>query len=614
MPLAARATLFCKAVWRMEGIKKMNHAYLSRKRGIYLLSILCLIFFTGTAGSAQEQISDEKKENVFTAADIAKMNVSNVTDALERAPGITAVGKDIFINGSPEIIVLLDGRSIKDPISGDIKWDQISLLNIGRIEIVKGGGAEYGENSSGGVILITSKLADSFRGNLEVAAGNMAYKEFGADIQTRYKDLKIGIMGGYEYDDGWRENEHKKVTRAGLNLSYSPRQDIAFSPSVSYLKDIKGLGGPYFAPTLYNEATFESLSVNLFARIKKLNSKSIYTNSMDQSIDEAPAPIPHNIKITPEIFSQEFTSAFSFLSAGKLNTGVGYEHARIDVETNINNARMPTTTQKEEKGWLFATYKYEPENNPLSLYLGLRGTYYNNFDNSVNPELSLGYKKANYGAVLIFNLNEKLPGYRDRYRSDAFVIANPDLGKEKYTNYKLNLFYSPVKMLSFNITPYYTEVEDLISMDSITTENGLRRTHVNIGSATEKGVDTSISWKPAQQFNVSISYNYRSAKDDDTGLWLPMRAEHRFQGKILMTPLDRLSISTTVNWSSKEFSNSANTMSVGSYYEADGRIEYALDGYTLFFQIDNIFDEERIQPFLVPARTRFYYAGIKYSF
>ena len=43
-------------------------------------------------------------------------------------------------------------------------------------------------------------------------------------------------------------------------------------------------------------------------------------------------------------------------------------------------------------------------------------------------------------------------------------------------------------------------------------------------------------------------------------------------------------------------------------------IEYALDGYTLFFQIDNMFDEERIQPFLVPARTRFYYAGIKYSF
>ena len=592
----------------------MDHVYQNRKRGLCLLSILCLFLFIGTAGFAQEHMADEQKENVFTAQDIAEMNVSNVTDALERAPGITAVGKDIFINGSPEILVLLDGRSLKDSISGEIKWDQISLLNIGRIEIIKGGGAEYGENSSGGVILITSKLADTFRGNVEIAAGNMDYKEFGGDIQTRYKDVKIGLMGGFEYDDGWRENEHKKVTRAGLNLSYNPYQDITFSPSFSYLKDIKGLGGPYFAPTLYNEATFESYSVNLFVKIKKLNSKSIYTNSMDRSIDEAPAPIPHNIKITPEIFSQEFTSTFSFLEAGKLNTGVGYEHARIDIETSINNVRMPTTTQKEEKGWLFATYKYEPDSDPFSFYLGLRGTYYNNFDNSLNPELSFGYKKTNYGAIFIFNLNEKLPGYRDRYRSDAFVIANPDLGKEKYKNYKLTLFYSPVKTLSFNITPFYTEVEDLISMDSIETDNGLKRTHVNVGSATEKGVDTSISWKPDKRFNVSISYNYKSAKDDETGLWLPMRAEHRFQGKILMSPVDRLSISTTVNWSSKEYSNRSNTINVGSYYEADGRIEYALDGYTLFFQIDNMFDEERIQPFLVPARTRFYYAGVKYSF
>lgn len=124
--------------------------------------------------------------------------------------------------------------------------------------------------------------------------------------------MKIGVTAGYESDDGWRANEHKKVTRSGLNLSYSPQQDVTFSPSFTYLKDIKGLGGPYFAPTLYNEATYESFSANLFAKIKRLNSKSIYTNSMDQSIDEAPAPIPHNIKITPEIFSQEFTTDFSF--------------------------------------------------------------------------------------------------------------------------------------------------------------------------------------------------------------------------------------------------------------------------------------------------------------
>jgi vitamin B12 transporter len=596
----------------------MIHITFIRHKRIHVFSILLfLVFFTSTVCLAQEKKPAEKAKemNAFTAEEIDKMNVSSVIELLERVPGVTSGGMDdVFINGSKEIIVLLDGRSIKDPISGDIKWDQVSLNNIGRIEVLKGGGAEYGENSSGGVILITSKLADTFRGNIETAMGNMNYMSYSADIQTLVKGVKIGANAGYTSDDGWRANEHKKITRAGLNLSYAPQEDVTFSPSFNYLKDVKGLGGPYFAPTLYNEATYENFSATLLAGIKKINGKFIFTDSTDQSVDAPPAPVPHVIKINPKIISQEFTTDFSLKHGGRMTAGLGYEHAKIGVETNINYIQYPFESHKEKKAWMFTTYKLDPENNPYSLYLGLRGIYYNNFDNTINPELTVGYNKGTYGAVFAFNLNDRLPSYKDRYRSDAFVIANPDLEKEKYTNYKLTLFYSPVDELSFNITPYYSEVEDLITMDTIDTASGPRRTFVNVGSATEKGVDNSISWKPDPRFNLSLSYNYMSAKDDATGLWLPMRAKHRFQGKVIVMPIDRLSISTTVNWSSEEFSNSANTLGVGSYYEADARIEYDIKSINLFFQIDNMFNRERIEPFLIPARTRFFYTGIKYSF
>jgi outer membrane cobalamin receptor len=276
--------------------------------------------------------------------------------------------------------------------------------------------------------------------------------------------------------------------------------------------------------------------------------------------------------------------------------------------------QLPYAEHTEKKGWVFTTYKLESNGSPYSMYIGLRGTYYNNFANSLNPELNLGYKKARYGLVFGFNLADRIPSYKDRYRSDAFVIANPGLKKEAFTNYKLTLFYSPVKALSFNITPYYTEVEELVSMDSIMTEAGLRRTFVNVGSATEKGIDSSMFWKPDPIFNLSFSYNYTDAKDDATGLWLPMRAKHRFQGRIISTPVERLSISTTVNYSSEEFADSENSMSVNSHYEVDARVEYDLNRYKLFFQIDNMFNKDYIMPFLIPAKTRFYYAGIKYSF
>jgi vitamin B12 transporter len=580
------------------------------------IAIIFLVIFSCTFCLAQVETPDKKSKNadVFTAEEIDKMNVSSVTEVLEHIPGVTAGGMGVSINGSSEILVLLDGRNIKDPISGDIKWDQVSLNNIGRIEVIKGGGAGYGENSSGGVILITSKLTETYSGNLEVAFGNMDFREYSGDIQTQVKGVKIGIMAGHESDDGWRTNEHDAETKAGLNLSYAPQSDIIFSPSFNYFKDEKGLGGPYFAPTPYNDATYESFSATLLAKIKRLNSKFIYTDSMDQSIDAEPSPIPHNIKITPEIISQEFTTDFSFSEKGLLSTGAGYEHAQVGVETNINNVQLPYAEHTEKKGWMFATYKLETKESPWSLYLGLRGTYYNNFDNSLSPELTAGYKKEKYGAIFGFNLTDKLPSYKDRYRSDAFVIANPNLKKEEFTNYKLTMFYSPVKPLSFNITPFYSEVKELISMTSIMTEAGLRQTFMNVGSATEKGVDSSLFFKPDPIFNLSISYTYTDSKDDATNLWLPMRAKHRFQTKITSSPIEKLSLSTTFNYSSREYVDSENTMYVDGHYEVDARVEYDINKYKLFFQIENIFNKEYILPFLVPAKTRFFYTGIKYSF
>jgi iron complex outermembrane receptor protein len=200
------------------------------KTGIHIAIIFFLVFFACAFSFAQGDASVQKAKeaNVFTAEDIIKMNVSSVTEVLEHIPGVTTAGMGVSINGSSEILVLLDGRNIKDPISGDIKWDQVSLNNIGRIEVIKGGGAGYGENSSGGVILITSKLAETYSGNLEVAFGNMNYREYSADVQTLVKGVKVGIMGGYESDDGWRTNEHDTETKAGLNLSYAPQSDIIF--------------------------------------------------------------------------------------------------------------------------------------------------------------------------------------------------------------------------------------------------------------------------------------------------------------------------------------------------------------------------------------------------
>ncbi|MBN2532911.1 MAG: TonB-dependent receptor, partial [Spirochaetales bacterium] len=63
-----------------------------------------------------------------------------------------------------------------------------------------------------------------------------------------------------------------------------------------------------------------------------------------------------------------------------------------------------------------------------------------------------------------------------------------------------------------------------------------------------------------------------------------------------------------------EFSNSENTIGVSSRYLVDARVEYEINKYKLFFEIDNMFDKDYIQPFLIPGKPRFYYMGVRYSF
>ena len=93
------------------------------------------------------------------------------------------VETSVSIRGSSKVKVLLDGRSINDPTAtrGSVKWNIVSLSNVEKIEIYKGeGGVEFGDDSSGGVIVITTKKIETFSGNLE------SYFQHPNSVKKRY--------------------------------------------------------------------------------------------------------------------------------------------------------------------------------------------------------------------------------------------------------------------------------------------------------------------------------------------------------------------------------------------------------------------------------------------
>uniref|UniRef100_UPI0006813781 TonB-dependent receptor plug domain-containing protein n=1 Tax=Vibrio harveyi TaxID=669 RepID=UPI0006813781 len=129
---------------------------------------------------------------VITAKEIKRSGARSVADALSLAPGlhvakysnydwgVTVRGNNETLNN--KMLVMVDGRSVFNPMSSGVDWDLIpvSMDSIAQIEIVLGPvGTVWGGNAVTGVINVITKEAEgSPKGQLAASFGNYDYREY----------------------------------------------------------------------------------------------------------------------------------------------------------------------------------------------------------------------------------------------------------------------------------------------------------------------------------------------------------------------------------------------------------------------------------------------------
>ena len=119
---------------------------------------------------------------VITQDDIKRSGVTSIPEALRMAPGVevTRIGTDkwaINIRGfngrfANKLQVLMDGRSVYNPLFAGVQWEQQDTLleDIDRIEVIRGPSAAlWGANAVNGVINIITKKAADTQGTLLTA-------------------------------------------------------------------------------------------------------------------------------------------------------------------------------------------------------------------------------------------------------------------------------------------------------------------------------------------------------------------------------------------------------------------------------------------------------------
>lgn len=150
---------------------------------------------------------------VLTGEDIRRARVTSVPEALRLVPGVQVARVDankwaVSIRGftggfdsgrtANKLLVLVDGRSIYDPLFSGTLWEarDVMLEDIDRIEVIRGpGGTLWGANAVNGVINIITKHARDTQGGLVAAGAGNEEHGFGA---ARY---------------GWQARDNKRFTR-----------------------------------------------------------------------------------------------------------------------------------------------------------------------------------------------------------------------------------------------------------------------------------------------------------------------------------------------------------------------------------------------------------------
>jgi len=143
---------------------------------------------------------------VITQEDIRKSGATNIPDLLRLVPGVNVAQVStntwaISIRGfndsfADKVLVLIDGRSVYNPISSGVSWDQqdVALEDIERIEVIRGpGGTVWGANAMNGVINIITKNTKDTQGGIIVAGGG---SETVADGLAQYGGA-VGSGGTY---------------------------------------------------------------------------------------------------------------------------------------------------------------------------------------------------------------------------------------------------------------------------------------------------------------------------------------------------------------------------------------------------------------------------------
>ncbi|EPF80374.1 TonB-dependent receptor domain-containing protein [Acinetobacter rudis] len=566
-----------------------------------------------TASGYEQKLKDAPASvTVITAQDLKDKRINSVADALVDVEGVDISpmagktgGLNIRIRGmdSEYTLVLVDGR--RQNSTGDITPNGFGESNnsfippvsaIERIEVIRGPASTlYGSDAMGGVVnIITKKVSDVWTGSVTLDStilpnssdfgnqraidafvmGPLIPDLLGVQIRGRMTERDQSHVARIDDKDDQTElNMGNNPTKSdldtvGVRFTLTPTKDhdisAEYEQTNQWYDNSKSQLGTLGADGGYDESQEYNREKMILAHTWR-NKFGILESSISNTQTETegrliPSRAQNGSKaITPRLLESEdtiFDTKFTTQHFSDHSIAVGGQWWDASIKDGLRAKQEVSFKQLgifAEDTWAI--------NDRLALTLGLRYDDHDTFGGFWTPR-----------AYLVWNANDQWTfkgGYSEGYKAPRLerltdgiynvggqgrtpLFGNPDLKPETSNNLEFGTYFSNNDNFDFNITAFYSQIEDKIMNGNIlkTCDASLNKANceemmadlgtpwvmqpgdtgdkawvvrrpVNAEKAEIYGIETGANWTFHPDWKLGVNYTWTETEIKDSKLGNP---------------------------------------------------------------------------------------------
>ncbi len=564
----------------------------------------------------------DRRVDVISAKDLSYLNPKDISEAIEDIPSVNIIDygslgakKIISMRGSTEkqVLVMIDGRPINNPRSGDVELSTIPLDNVERIEVMRGPASSlYGSSAMGGVINIITKEPPKKGQKTELISSLGTFRTYYEQLSygARFKNFGYKLNTSYQSSEGHRDNSEFYAKDLSSKLTYEFNPENKLTVNGGFYREKLGIPGTITSPDLddkqYNFKNFSDLNWDIKPWADKEIEVSVraYQNYDRLEFIETPMPLNKDTHTTKSRginlrHNQAVSEVYRLICGFDWNEFLNNSSQAAKHQYIVRAGYLENQLDLWEK---------------LEINFGARVDDYSNFGAEISPSLNFLYRiKDGLKFNFLIARSFRAPAFNDLYWSASGSSAgNPNLEPEKGISGEFSIEKSFNKFLKIGLTYFRSDYKNLIKWQK-GSDNIWRPQNIN--SAIIQGVEQEFKIEPFDNLDIGIGYTYLRAKDNKTHRYLTYQPKHKVNLSLSYHGLAGFNIGLEGQFVDRRFDNASNTIYAKRYYILAIKVSKDINkNLNLFFNIKNLLNKkyQKIRDYPMPGFS--FTSGIKLEF